>query len=80
MTKRPKPPADYDDNPPLDDDFFARAKPATETAELVRRVEAQLTEEERAYRKAISHIVAAHEAGVPIRQALRDAQDMLAAE
>lgn len=29
MTARPKPPEEYDDNPPLDADFFARACPAT---------------------------------------------------
>ena len=28
MNQRPKPPEGYDDNPPLDDDFHARARPA----------------------------------------------------
>ena len=26
MTPRPKPPREYDENPPLDADFFARAR------------------------------------------------------
>jgi hypothetical protein len=36
MTARPKPPEDFDENPPLDADFFARARPAApgETARL----------------------------------------------
>lgn len=28
MTARPKPPEAFDENPPLDADFFARARPA----------------------------------------------------
>jgi hypothetical protein len=28
MTARPTPPEDFDENPPLDADFFARARPA----------------------------------------------------
>lgn len=64
MTARPKPPPDYDENPPLDAAFFARAKPAApgEAARL---------------RQALERIIRAHEAGEPLDDAIADAQATL---
>lgn len=64
MTARPKPPESYDDNPPLDADFFARARPATpgDAARL---------------RAALARIVEAHEQGRSLDEAVDDARKML---
>lgn len=59
MTARLKPPEGYDENPPLDADFFARARPAAPgeaarlRAVLERIVEAH--EEGRSYDDEIAH-------------------------
>lgn len=65
MTIRPKPPEDFDDNPPLDSEFFARARPATpgEAARL---------------RAALERIVEAHEAGRSLDEAIAKAREALA--
>ena len=65
MTARPKPPDGYDDNPPLDTDFFARARPATpgEAARL---------------RAALTRIVQAHDEGLSLDEAVAEARRMLA--
>jgi|GEM_PF-1513568 hypothetical protein len=65
MTARPKPPEDFDENPPLDADFFARARPAApgETARL---------------RVALERIVKAHEAGRSIEVEIAKARETLA--
>jgi hypothetical protein len=65
MSTRPRPPADYDDNPPLDANFFARARPATpgEAARL---------------RAALARIVEAHDAGKPLDEAVANARRLLA--
>lgn len=64
MTARPKPPEGYDDNPPLDADFFARARPATsgEAARL---------------RAALTRIVEAHDQGRSLDEAVADARQVL---
>jgi hypothetical protein len=66
MTARPKPPLDYDENPPLDADFFARARPAAlgDTARL---------------RHALEKIIEAHESGAPLDDAISDARAALSA-
>ena len=53
-----------DDNPPLDAEFFARAKPAL----LGRTLRLQ---------QALSAIVEAHDAGKPLDRAIADAKDAL---
>jgi len=65
MTARPQPPEGYDDNPPLDAEFFARARPAApgEAARL---------------RDALTRIVKAHDEGRPLDEALAEARRMLA--
>ncbi|RBI74104.1 hypothetical protein DQW77_07905 [Roseovarius sp. TE539] len=65
MTPRPKPPEDYDDNPPLDADFFSRARPAApgEAARL---------------RAVLERIVKAHEEGRPVDEAIAQARETLA--
>ncbi len=65
MIARPKPPEDYDDNPPLDADFFARARPAApgEAARL---------------RAILKRIVEAHEEGRPMDDAIPEARETLA--
>jgi hypothetical protein len=64
MTIRPKPPADYDENPPLGADFFARAQPAApgEAARL---------------RAALARIVQAHDEGRPLDEAVANARAVL---
>lgn len=65
MTARPTPPEDFDENPPLDADFFARARPAApgEAARL---------------RAALERIVQAHEQGRPIDVEIVKARETLA--
>ena len=64
MTARPKPPEGYDENPPLDADFFARARPATpgDAARL---------------RAALKRIVEAHDQGRSLDEAVADARQVL---
>ena len=64
MTARPKPPEEFDENPPLDADFFARARPAApgEAARL---------------RAVLERIVQAHEAGQPLDDEIAKAQETL---
>jgi hypothetical protein len=64
MSARPKPPEDYDENPPLDTDFFARARPAApgEAARL---------------RAVLQRIVDAHEQGRPLDDEIATARDAL---
>jgi len=64
MTARPTPPEDFDENPPLDADFFARARPAApgEAARL---------------RTALERIVKAHEAGQPLDAEIAKAREAL---
>ncbi len=64
MKTRAKPPLAFDDNPTLDEDFFARAKPSVlgENARL---------------RKALEQIIKAHEAGIEIETAISDAKATL---
>jgi len=66
MSIRPKPPADFDENPPLDEDFFARARPATpgEAARL---------------RAALERILKAHEEGRSLDTAISEARAALTA-
>lgn len=66
MNARPKPPVDFDENPPLDAEFFARAKPARpgEAARL---------------REALERIIAAHEEGRPLDNAIASAKSTLTA-
>ena len=64
MTARPKPPEGYDENPPLDADFFARARPG-EAARL---------------RAALERIVKAHEAGRSLDDAIAKAKDLAGIE
>jgi hypothetical protein len=70
MTARPKPPPkppeDFDENPPLDATFFARARPAApgEAARL---------------RAALERIVKAHDAGRPLDKAIAEARQTLIA-
>jgi len=66
MTPRPKPPRNYDENPPLDAEFFARARPAApgEAARL---------------REVLKRIVEAHDAGQPLDDAVAKARETLAA-
>lgn len=75
MNQRPKPPADYDENPPLGEDFFAEARPALEDAELARALAAKSLE----YREALRSIIEAHEAGKPLDRAIADARAALTA-
>ena len=65
MTARPKPPEDYDENPPLNADFFARARPAApgEAARL---------------RAVLERIVEAHEEGRSVDEAISQARKTLA--
>lgn len=64
MTARPKPPEDFDENPPLDADFFARARPAApgEAARL---------------RAVLERIVKAHEDGRPLEGEIAKARETL---
>lgn len=64
MTARPKPPADFEENPPLDANFFARAKPAApgEVARL---------------KAALERIIAAHDDGRPLDTAIANAKSTL---
>jgi len=66
MSIRPKPPEDYDDNPPLESEFFARARPAApgEAARL---------------RAALERIVKAHEEGRSLDTAISEARAALTA-
>ena len=65
MNQRPKPPEGYDDNPLLDDDFYARARPAApgDAARL---------------RAVLERIVREHDAGHPLEDAIGDARTQLA--
>jgi hypothetical protein len=65
MTARPKPPEDFDENPPLDADFFNRARPAApgEAARL---------------RAVLERIVKAHEEGRSVDDAISQARETLA--
>lgn len=65
MTARPKPPEEFDENPPLDADFFARARPAApgEAARL---------------RAVLESIVKAHEEGRPLEDEIAKARKTLA--
>ncbi|WP_296766236.1 hypothetical protein [Sediminimonas sp.] len=65
MTPRPKPPEDYDENPPLDEAFFARARPAApgEAARL---------------RAVLERIVKAHEEGRSVDDVIAQARKALA--
>ena len=67
MTARPKPPEDYEENPPLDADFFARARPAA-PGEAVR------------LRAVLEKIVRAHEEGRSVDDAISEARVALMAE
>ncbi len=64
MSARPKPPEDFDENPALDADFFARALPAApgEAARL---------------RAVLKRIVEAHEQGRPLDAEIATARDAL---
>jgi hypothetical protein len=64
MTARPKPPEDFDENPPLDADFFARARPAApgETARL---------------RAALKRIVEARDNGRSLDNEIAEARRLL---
>jgi len=66
MTARPKPPEGFDENPPLDAAFFARARPAApgEAARL---------------RAALERIIAAHDDGAPLEKAIAEARQTLTA-
>lgn len=66
MNARPRPPKGYDENPPLDAAFFARAHPATpgEAARL---------------RAALERIIAAHDAGRSVEAAIAAARATLTA-
>jgi len=80
MTGKSKPPADFDENPPLDTDFFANAAPAREEAGLVQMHAANESEEQARLRAVIAHLAQAHSEGVPIEEALTSAQSLIAAE
>ena len=64
MNERPKPPEGYDDNPPLDADFHARARPAGpgEAARL---------------RAVLERIVREHDAGHQLNEAIDYARPLL---
>lgn len=64
MSIRPKPPEGFDENPPLDADFFARARPAApgEAARL---------------RAVLERIVKAHEEGRSVDDAIAQARETL---
>jgi hypothetical protein len=64
MNARPKPPRDFDENPPLDAAFFAHAKPAApgEVARL---------------KAALEKIITAHDAGKSLDRAIADAKATL---
>ena len=66
MNARPKPPAGFDENPPLDADFFNRARPARpgEAARL---------------REILERIITAHEEGRPLEKAIAEAKSTLTA-
>jgi len=66
MTARPKPPEAFNENPPLDADFFARCRPAApgEAARL---------------REVLKRIVEAHDAGEPLDDVVAKARETLAA-
>ena len=76
MTARTKPPADFDDNPPLGEDFFAEAKPALDNPELARILAGSSAE----YRRALQAILAAHDSGAPLDGPLEQARALIAAE
>ena len=61
MNERPQPPEGYDDNPPLDDAFYARARPAGpgEAARL---------------RAVLERIVREHDAGRGLDMLIDDAR------
>ena len=74
MTAKPKPPVDFDDNPPLESDFFATARPALEDPQLARVLARQSLE----YRAALQSIIAADDEGQPLEAAIAKARDILA--
>jgi len=75
MTARPKPPTHHDENPELDDAFFAKAKPAQTEAALVRRFAPAV----RPYRAALEDIVSAHDQGASLEEAIAKARVLLKA-
>ncbi|WP_412504934.1 hypothetical protein [Roseovarius sp. SYSU LYC5161] len=64
MSIRPKPPEDFDENPPLDAEFFNRARPAApgEAARL---------------RAVLERIVEAHDEGRSVEEAIAQARETL---
>jgi len=76
MRPTEKPPKDFDENPPLDDAFFAEATPALDDPKLARILAAASAE----YRVALQAILAAHDAGAPIDDALEKARALVAAQ
>lgn len=74
MTNRPMPPDGYDDNPPLDDSFFARTVLATEEIALLSRA---AMEEAAPLRDALSCIVEAHGRRQSLERPIRAARKIL---
>lgn len=64
MTARPKPPADFDENPELDAEFFRRAQPA-------------LPGEAARMRTALEQIIVAHDGGGDLERAIEGAREAL---
>lgn len=64
MSTRPEPPEDFDENPPLDAEFFNRARPAApgEAARL---------------RAVLERIVEAHDEGRSVEDAIAQARETL---
>jgi hypothetical protein len=73
MSARPKPPPDFDENPPLDDDFFARAVPASHEAGIVRRASKDRDD----LRAALEAIVRADAEGRPLGGPIAQARELL---
>jgi hypothetical protein len=79
MTREPVLPPDFDENPPLDDDFFRRAKPALGPGSSEARLLLRSAEDEaRRLRRALERIVAAKAEGRPTDQPIEDAVSILA--
>lgn len=66
MTAHAKPPADFDESPPLDAAFFARARPAA-PGEATR------------LRQALEAVIEAHDSGASLDKAISDARAALTA-
>ncbi|TFL19219.1 hypothetical protein [Jannaschia formosa] len=73
---RPPPPADFDDNPPLDENFFSRAIPARREADILGRA----TEKNARLRTALEEIVRADAEGRSVREPIDRARALLAQE